>query len=161
MSWEDVLSAAAGGLQGYVGERRRREDRDFEEKKLAQQGEIQKLKEEIRVMLAEMNEGGRMQRHVTPSANVELQQDSATTRTGMQQAGATERTGMTTATTLRGQDLTHDAAVMRDDTTRRGQDLEHDEFGATNDRLWNQLWRTDDRSKQRNWLTERGAEYQP
>lgn len=148
-SWLDgALGAVQGGLQGYMGEKRYRDERGFEERKLAQQGEIQKLREEVRVMLESMKEEGRGERHEKPSGSVVIQQESAGQRVDAQQAGAKERTEMQQAGAK-------ERARMQQETAFRDQDLDHDEFGDTNERLWNQLWRTDDRSRERNWLIER------
>ena len=53
-----VGSAIDAGFRGYNNER----DRKFTERKLDQEAQLERLKEEVRLMIAELEEGGRNQR---------------------------------------------------------------------------------------------------
>jgi len=143
--WGEILqglgAAGEGALEGYTWGKQY----DQQNRAIDQRGEIARLQGEIRTMLEGMKEGGRNERHATPSASVVAQQEGATARadatnmtrsniaemleggrnarhatpsgsTLAAQDGATERTGMT----LSARDMWN---RMSDATRRRGQDM--------------------------------------
>lgn len=150
--WGELLqtvgAAGEGALDAYAWQKKYAQD----ERALEQRGEIAKLNAEVRAMLESMKEGGRAQRHETPSGSVVAQQEGANSRTSAtnetrariaemnadvqrnNESGRNRRfedsisardiwTRLRDATARRGQDVTAGTASMRDTTTRRGQDL--------------------------------------
>lgn len=123
---EDILAgvggALKGGLEGFTW------GKEFQQKEraISSREEIARLRDEIRLMIAQANEGGRMARHEAPSGSVVAQQEGATKRTGMVQEGQNFRFTMGDNTRRRAQDIYQEQGVMRDLTQRRRQDFNFD-----------------------------------
>lgn len=120
---QEILAAIGGGAEGLSSGLKYERDDQFRKAKLEEDNESRRLQAEIRAMIAELNEGGRNARHVTPSANVQLQQDGANSRTAATNDTRLAVTDANNATRERGQDITHSLGMARDTTTRRGQDF--------------------------------------
>lgn len=120
---EDILAgvggALKGGLEGFTW------GKEFQQKEraISSREEIARLRDEIRLMIAQANEGGRMARHETPSGNVVTQVEGANTRTAATNASREGIAEGRNAVTTRGQDITEQLGMRRDETTRRGQDF--------------------------------------
>lgn len=110
--WGVALEAIGGGMQGAGRGLMFNQEQALDRQRLEQQGEIQRLQQEIKVFLEQLKEGGRNERWSTPSGNTQATQEGQNFRFG--QADATRR---------RGQDLSFDLGMARDATTQRGQTL--------------------------------------
>src|SRR5262245_987676 len=115
MSWGDALGIIGGGLGGVVSALQYQDEQDYRTKALEQKKEIEAIRNAVRVMIENAREDARMARWNTPSANVVTQQ-----------AGATARNDADNAVATRGQDITRELGIIRDATTQRGQDLTFD-----------------------------------
>lgn len=127
---DQVLAGIAGGLGGGMARYSFEQDYAQEDRKLQQRTEIENMKLEIRQMLAEAAEAGRMARHETPSGNTIATQEGQNARTAVTQEGANYRHDTASGnailgseTARRGQDLNFTLGTTRDMTTRRGQDI--------------------------------------
>lgn len=161
--WDDILAAAAGGLQGYVGQSRRDEDLAMERRKIDSN-------QELRMMLETVRQDSQNQRNTASNASREKVADTRndTTRYGIDsragtaanaEAGRAKRGGDRNTTANRALDMRDehywdeaardwdlglgriDVAKRGQDigaaTTQRGQDLTHedrqDAIGTTSD----------------------------
>lgn len=124
---DDLLAgiggALEGGLKGYTwGKEFAQKDREINNRK-----EVAQLREEIRLMLESMKEGGRNDRNAQNATSRETvaganNTSRETIAEGRNETAETIATGRNAVTT-RGQDITQSLGIMRNDTTRRGQDF--------------------------------------
>ena len=59
----DFGAAIGAAIRGGVGAREKKRDREFEDAKLKQQERLQQLSEDVRLLVAQLEEGGRNTRH--------------------------------------------------------------------------------------------------
>ena len=59
----DFGAAVGAAIRGGVGAREKKRDREFEDAKLKQQERLQQLSEDVRLLVAQLEEGGRNTRH--------------------------------------------------------------------------------------------------
>jgi len=145
---EDILAgiggATRGGMEAYSWEKEHQQ----KERAITSREEMTKLKEEIRLMIADLNEGGRNTRHETPSGNTLVTVEGANARhetpsgnTILTEGGRNARHATDDATrrfvhtTPSGNTINLEAgrdrrwlepsgnAALGAETTRRGQDL--------------------------------------
>ncbi len=162
MAWDLALQGIGAGLGGALDAYTWQQEHALKKQTATDRSDIERLKLELREMLAQLAEDGKNTRHTTPSGSVIAQQSGATARTKMTQEGANARAKMTedgrnarwkepsgnaklgAETTRRGQDIT---AV----TQRRGQDI-----SATTQRRGQDL--NVDTNRDRNRATLRGQD---
>jgi hypothetical protein len=159
MASEDWLAGIGGGLQGGLGGFTWAKEFDQKDRQIESQREIARLRDEIRLMLAQIGAGSREKiadanigsREKIAGANI----DSRESITGANIDSREKIAGQRDTTTRRGQDITQQLGIGRDTTTRRGQDFQFDlgvmrdttarrgqDVGATTTRRGQDLTRT-------------------
>lgn len=86
-----ILAGVGGGLRGASAGYSWQKDYEQKERAISSREEIARLREEIRLMIEQAKEGGRTDRHVTPSGDAIVGADSRRDVATITQEGATAR----------------------------------------------------------------------
>lgn len=136
--WEDVFAGIAGGVDAGLGmyqniqtDRARREDSKIRRQQLADKSTLEQQAQEIRMLIAQLNESGRNARFTEGEEGKNTRAEAAnTTRKSiaeLREDNARKIATMRNDTTLRGQDITSAdrryGVDLGASTARRGQDI--------------------------------------
>jgi hypothetical protein len=138
-----ILEGLAAGGKGAMDAYTWQKEHEQRDRVSETRAEIARLHAETRAMLEQLKEGGRAERHATPSGSVIAQQAGATERAGVAnetRAAIAEMNADVQRANEGGRNTRFDKGItarslwerMQDLTQRRGQDLRHDEAGARN-----------------------------